>query len=151
MVTIVITVLVFAVSGIVAVPVSLMPIVISVAITGYLAAAVPTVVTVMVVAKAAVVAITISVSVVVSIAEAVIIVVTEARIIAQSCVVRTPPFPVFPLALTAQAVVFDIVVTPLCQPLAVGVVVIGAAVIRAATSVIRTGVVSVLGAPGKRQ
>src|SRR5690348_9039164 len=113
MVAIVITVLVFAVSCIMAVPVSLMPVVVSVAIASYLPAAIPAVVAVVIVAIACVIAITIPVSVVVSIAEAVIIVVTKARIIAQTGVVQTPPFPIFPLALTAQAVVFDIVVTPL--------------------------------------
>jgi hypothetical protein len=76
--------------------------------------------------------------------------VAESRIIAEACFVGAPPLPVFPLALTVQAVVLHIVVMALCQPLAVGVIVVSAPVV-AAVSVIRTGVVPVLGAAGKGQ
>jgi hypothetical protein len=80
-------------------------------------------------------------------------VVAPARIIAQTRIVRPPPFPIFPLALAVQPVVLNVVVIPLCQPLAIGIVVIIAAVVGASirTSVIRARVVPVLGAPGKSQ
>jgi hypothetical protein len=75
-------------------------------------------------------------------------IVAEARIIAQTRVIRTPPFPVFALAITVQPVVFNIVVLTLCQPLTVGVIVpvVSAAVIR-----IRAGAVPVLGTTGEGQ
>jgi len=92
---------------------------------------------------------TVVVAVTISITEAVIIAVAEARIIAEARFVGAPPLPVFPLALTVQAVVLNIVVVPLCQPLAVGVIVVSAPVV--APSVIRTGVVPVLGAAGEGQ
>jgi hypothetical protein len=94
-------------------------------------------------AEAVVVAVTISIT------EAVIIAVAEARIIAEARFVGAPPLPVFPLALTIEAVVLNIVVVPLCQPLAIGVIVVRAPVV--APSIIRIGAVPVLGAAGEGQ
>jgi hypothetical protein len=119
-------VFVFAVSHIVAVPICPMTVAVSIAIAGYLPVAVYAVVAIMVIPYNSRVA-----------AEAVIIAIAEAGILAQTCIIHTPPLQIFPLALTAQPVVFDIVVASLRQPLAVSVVVIGAPVI-AASSVIRT-------------
>jgi hypothetical protein len=43
----------------------------------------------------------------------------EARVIAEASFIVASPFPIFALALTVEPVVLDIVIPPLCQPLAV--------------------------------
>jgi hypothetical protein len=139
-----IVVLVFVVLYIVPVPVCLMAVAITIAVASYLPAAVPAVIAVVIVSPAVV-------SVVVipdAIAEA--RVVAETWIVSQACLVHSPPFPIFPLALTVEPVVFDVLITPLGQPLAVSIIVIGVAVVRAA-SVIGTRTVPVLSASGKCQ
>jgi hypothetical protein len=83
------------------------------------------------------------------IAETRIVILAETRVISEARFILASPFPIFPLPLTAQPVVFDIVVAALSQPLPVSVVVISAPVIWA--SGVRTGAVPVFGAPGKSQ
>jgi len=46
-------------------------------------------------------------------------IIAEARVIAEARFVLASPFPIFPLALTAQPVVLDIVISALSQPLPV--------------------------------
>jgi hypothetical protein len=129
-----------------------MAVAVSIAIASYLPAAVPAVVAVMIVPYC--------VRVVAPAVVAIMVVpycawiVAPARIIAQTRVIGSPPLPIFPLAFTAQPVELDIVIVPLRQPLAIGVIIVSAPVIRATAvraSVIRTRVVPVLGAPGKCQ
>jgi len=155
------TVVVVPVPNLMAVLVGSVSIAVSIPVPSYLPVVVDPPVIGVVVISAAVVAImvvpynsrvdaeAVVVAVTISITEAVIIAVAEARIIAEARFVGAPPLPVFPLALTVQAVVLNIVVVPLCQPLAVGVIVVSAPVV--APSVIRAGVVPVLGAAGEGQ
>jgi hypothetical protein len=153
------TVVVVPVPYLMAVPVRLVPVAISIAIPSYLAAAVPAVVSVMIIAchtwisrKAPVVAV-IGVVIISAAVVGIVIVshaVPETRIIAETRFVGAPPLPVLPLALTVQTVVLHIVVMALCQPLAIGVIVVSAPVV-AAVSVIRPGAIPVLGAAGKGQ
>jgi hypothetical protein len=131
------TVVVVPVPRLVAIPVCLVAIAVSISIPSHLPAAVPPpIVGVMVVPDYAV-------------AEARVVILAKARVISEARFVQASPFQIFPLPLTAQPVVLDIVVAPLRQPLAVSVVVISAPVRRA--SIVRTGAVPVFGAPGKSQ
>jgi hypothetical protein len=139
------TIVVVPVPHLMSVPICLVSVAISIAVPSYLAAAVPAVVAVMIVAyrtrvsgKAPVVAV-IGVVVISAAVVGIVIVppaVVETGIIAETCFVGAPPLPVLPLALTVQAVVLHIVVMALRQPLAVGVIVISAPVV-APVSVIR--------------
>src|ERR1051326_864784 len=152
MIVIAVSVLVLVVPHLMAVPVCLVTITVSIAVASYLPVFVPAVIPVMIVAYDALISqraavVPVSIAIVISVAEAVIIAVAEPRIIAEARFVRPPPLPVFALPLTAQAVVLDVVVTPLRQPLPVSIVIVGASIIWAAA--IRTGAVPVLSAPGK--
>jgi hypothetical protein len=115
----------------VAIPVCLMAIAVSISIPRYLPAAVPAVVAVMIIdyralisRKAPVVAVVGIVIVPAAVVSVVVIpdaitearVVAEARIISESRFIRASPLPIFPLALTVQPVVLDIVVPALGQP-----------------------------------
>jgi hypothetical protein len=158
---VVVAVPILAVSYLMAVPICLVAVAISIAVPSYLAAAVPTVVAVMIIAYGALIsrkapAVGVIGVVVISAAVVSIVIVphhagivAEARVVilAEARFVGAPPLPVLPLALTVQAVVLHIVVVALCQPLAVGIIVVSAPVV--AASVIRTGVVPVLGAAGE--
>jgi hypothetical protein len=65
------------------------------------------------------------------------LIVPEARVLAEASFVLASPFPVFPLALTVEPVVLDIVIPALCQPLPV---------IRIVVSVVAFGAVIASGA-----
>lgn len=72
-------------------------------------------------------------------------IIAEARIISEARFVLASPFPIFPLALTAQPVVLDIVISALSQPLPVVRIVVS---VVAAGAVIRIiSPISVLRAP----
>jgi hypothetical protein len=133
MVPVVIAVFVAIFPHFVAVPVCLMAIAVSISIPipRYLPAAVPAVVAVMIIdyralisRKAPVVAVVGIVIVPAAVVSVVVIpdaitearVVAEARIVSESCFIRASPLPIFPLALTVEPVVFNIVVPALSQP-----------------------------------
>ena len=116
MVMVPIVILVFAVSDIVSIPVCLMAVAVTIAVASYLPAAVPAVIAVVIVPYNSRVAAE-AVAITVSITETVIIVVAEARIISEACLIRASPLPIFLLARTAQPVVFDIVVPAFDKPL----------------------------------
>jgi hypothetical protein len=92
-----------------AVPVCLVAIAVSISIPRYLPATVPpSIVSVMIVSSPV-----IGIMIVPDYA------VAEARIVSESCFVLASPLPIFLLALTIEPVVLDIVVPALCQPLPV--------------------------------
>jgi|SRR5882724_561668 len=106
---VVVAVFVVVLPHLMAVPVCLVAIAVSISIPRYLPAAVPpSVVSVMIVSSPI-----IGIMIVPDYA------VAEARIVSEACLVLASPFPIFPLALTVQPVVLDIVVPALCQPLPV--------------------------------
>jgi hypothetical protein len=82
-------VVVVAVAHFMAVPICLVSIAVSIPVPSYLPAAVPAIVAVMIISYHAGI-----------VAEARVVILAEARIIAQTSVVRTPPLKVLPLALT---------------------------------------------------
>jgi hypothetical protein len=137
---------VIAVPHVVAIPVCLVAIAVSISLPSYLPAAIPAVIAVMIIdygalisRKASIVAI-IRVVVISPAVISVVIVpdaVAEPRIVPESCFVLASPFPVFPLALTVEPVVLHIVVPALCQPLPV---------IRIVVSVVASGAVIASGA-----
>jgi len=97
-----VTFIVIAIPHLVAVSVRLMAISVSISILSYLPAAVPPPVIGVVVVPPAII------SIVIVSYDALIIV--EARVISEACFVLASPFPIFPLALTAQTGVLDIVI-----------------------------------------
>ena len=122
-------VVVVPVPHLVAVPVTLVAISVSVSIPSYLAAAVPAVIAIMIIdygtlisGKAPVVAIICVVVISAAVVSIMIVpdrAVAEARIIAEARFIGATPFPIFPLTLTAQPVVLDIVIAAFSQPLPV--------------------------------
>jgi hypothetical protein len=140
-VTIMIAVAIFVVPHLVAVPVCSVAITVSVAVASNLPVLVPAVIPVMIVAYDPLISRRTVVAI--SLPEAVVVAIAEARLIG------APPLPIFPLPLTAQPVVLDVIVVPLGQPLPVSIVVIGAPII--GSFIVRTRAVSVLGASGKGQ
>jgi hypothetical protein len=127
MVPVVIAIFVVIFAYFVAVPVCLMAIAVSISIPRYLPAAVPAVVAVMIIdyralisRKAPVVAVMIVSPAVVSVVVIPLVpqntVIAEARIISEARFIRASPFPIFPLALTVEPVVFNIVVPALGKP-----------------------------------
>lgn len=121
------TVVVVPVFYFVAVPIVPVAIAISIPVASYLPAAIdPPVISVAVVSTAVV-----SVMIIPDAA------VSEARVLAEASFVLASPFPIFPLALTVQPVVLDIVIPALCQPLPV---------IRIVVSVVAFGTVIASGA-----
>jgi hypothetical protein len=88
-----------------------MAVAVTIAVARYLPAAVPAVIAVVIVPETAVVAVT------VSIAKTIIVVVAEARIVSEAGFIRASPLPIFPLALTAEAVVVNVVVPAFDKPL----------------------------------
>jgi hypothetical protein len=74
------------------------------------------------------------------------LIITEARVISEACFILPPPLPIFALALTAQPVVLDIVISTFSTPLSVIRIVVS---IVAAGAVIRVvSSISVLRASG---
>jgi hypothetical protein len=126
---------------IVAIPVCLVAIAVSISLPSYLPAAIPAVIAVMIIdygalisRKASIVAI-IRVAVISPAVISVVIVpdaVAEPRIVPEARFILPSPFPIFPLALTAQPVVLDIVISALSQPFPI---------IRVVVSVIASGAV----------
>jgi len=129
-VVIVIAIFVAIFAYFVAVPVCLMAIAVSISIPRYLPAAVPAVVAVMIIdyralisRKAPVVAVVGIMIVSPAVVSVVVIplvpqnsVIAEARIISEARFIRASPFPIFPLALTVEPIVFNIVVPALGKP-----------------------------------
>ena len=131
------TVVVVPVPHFVAVPVGLVAIAVSISIPSHLPAAIPPSVISVVVVSAAVV----SVVVVPDYA------ITKARVLAETRLVLASPFPIFPLALSAQTVVLDIVISTFSKPLPVVRIVVS---VVAAGAVIRiVSSISVLCASGR--
>jgi hypothetical protein len=153
-VTIVIFVAIFP--HVVAVPVCLVAIAVSISIPRYLPAAVPPpVVSVMVVSSAVVgvVAVPSSVIGIVVVSAAVISImivpdnsVPEAQIISEARFILASPFPIFPLAFSVEPVVFNIVIPALGQPFPVIWVVRSVIAVVPPVSVIGIVSIMVLGA-----
>jgi len=125
------TIVVVPVPCFVTVPVTLVAISVSISIPSYLPAAVPPPVICVVVVPPAII------SIVIVSYDALIIV--EARVISEACFVLASPFPIFPLALTAQTVVLDIVIPAFSKPLPIVRIVVSVvaagAVIRIVSSI----------------
>jgi hypothetical protein len=132
---VVVVIAVFAVffPHIVAISVCLVAIAVSVSLPSYLPAAVPPAIIGIVVVSAAVIRVVV-----------VPYSVTEARIIAEAGFILTSPFPIFPLALTVEPVVLDVVVAPLGQPLPVIRIVVSVVAVVRAVSGIRIVLIAVL-------
>jgi len=92
----------------VSVPVCLVAIAVSISIPSYLPAAVPPPIVSVVVVSTPVVCVMV-----------VPYAIAETRVISEARLVLASPFPIFPLALAVQPVVFDIVIPALSQPLPV--------------------------------
>jgi hypothetical protein len=127
MVPVVIAVFVAIFAYFVAVPVCLMAIAVSISIARYLPAAVPAVVAVMIIDYRALISRKVPVVAVMIVSPAVVsvmviplvpqnAVIAEARIVSEARFIRASPFPIFPLALTVEPVVFNIVVPAFSQP-----------------------------------
>jgi hypothetical protein len=137
----VVTSVVIAVPHIVAIPVCLVAVAVSISLPSYLPAPVPAVISVMIIdyralisRKAPIVAVVGIVVVSAAVISVVIVpdAVAEARIVPEARFVLPTPLPIFPLALTAQPVVLDIVISALSQPFPI---------IRVVVSVIASGAV----------
>lgn len=140
-VVVVISILITIFPHIVAIPVCLVAITVSISLPSYLPAAVPAVIAVMIIdyralisRKAPIAAVVGIVIISAAVISVVIVpdVVAETRIVPEARFVLPTPFPIFPLALTAQPVVLDIVISALSQPFPI---------IRVVVSVIASGAV----------
>jgi hypothetical protein len=110
------TVVVVPVPRFVAVPVTLVAISVSISIPSHLPAVVPPPVIGIVIVSPSVVSVVI---VSFAVAETRVDILAEAWVLAETRFVLASPFPIFPLPLTVQPVVFDIVVLTFGQPLPV--------------------------------
>lgn|SRR5579871_1862318 len=144
-VVIAIMVLVAIFPHIVAIPVCLVAIAVSISLPSYLPAAVSSVVAVTIIdyralisRKAPIVAVVGIVIVSTAIVSVVIVpdAVAEARVIAEARLILASPFPIFPLAFTAQPVVLDIVIPAFSEPFPVIRVVVSVVASRAVIRVI---------------
>jgi hypothetical protein len=131
------TVVVVPVPHFMAVLVGLVAIPVSISIPSYLPAAVPPPIISVVVVSAAI----ISVMIVPDHA------VAEARVLAEARIILASPFPIFPLALTAQTVVLDIVIPAFSQPLPVVRIVVSVVAAGAVIGIVSS--ISVLCASGR--
>jgi hypothetical protein len=126
-----VTFIVIAIPHFVAVPIPLVAISVSISIPSYLPAAVPPPVICIVVVSPAIISI-----VIVSYGA---LIIAEARVVTKARFVLASPFPIFPLALTAQTVVLDIVIPAFGKPLPVVRIVVSVvaagAVIRIVSSI----------------
>ena len=134
-----------------AVPVCLVAIAVSISIPRYLAAAVPAVVAVMIVdyraliSRKAPVAAVVGIVIVSPAVVSVVIVpdaVAETRIISEARFILPTPFPIFPLALTVEPVVFDVVIPALGKPFPIIRIVVS--VVAAVPPVSVIGIVSIM-------
>ena len=140
---IVIAILVMVLPGIVAISVCFMAIAVSISLPSYLPAAVPTAIIGIVDVSAAVISVVVIPHGAI-IMEAWIVILVEPRVVAEARLVGSPPFPIFPLALTVEPVVLDVVVAPLGQPLPVIRIVRSVIAAVAAVSGIRIILIAVL-------
>ena len=146
----VIAVFVVVLPHIVAISVCLVAIAVSVSLPSYLAAAVPAVVAVMIIdyralsRKAPVVAVVGIVIVSPAVVSVVIVpdAVAETRIISEAGFILPSPFPIFPLALTVEPVVFDVVIPALGKPFPIIQIVVS--VVAAVPPVSVIGIVSIM-------
>jgi hypothetical protein len=75
---------------------------------------------------------------------------TETRVVAEACFILPSPIPIFLLAFSVKPVVFDIVITPLGQPLPVIWVIRSVIAAVTAVSAIRIVLIPVFGASGRQ-
>jgi len=140
-VPVVIMVLVVVLPHVVAVSVCLVAIAVSVSLPRYLPAAVPPAIIGVVVIPTAVITVVI---VCVTAVGRIALIFTEAWVIAEARLVGSSPFPIFPLALTVEPVVLDVVVAPLGQPLPIIRIVVSVIAAVPAVSGIRIVLIAVL-------
>jgi hypothetical protein len=159
-VVVVISILITIFPHIVAIPVCLVAIAVSISLPSYLPAAVPAVIAVMIIdyralisRKAPIAAVVGIVIISAAVISVVIVpdVVAETRIVPEARFVLPTPFPIFPLALTAQPVVLDIVISAFSQPFPVIRVVVSVVASRAVIGIISIAMLRASGGHNRPQ